>query len=174
MLHAGDRVAMDWDTYESLGPDVPGEYVDGEFVVSPSPTQRHQQIVLSLAVRVLQVLPAGVRVLQEWSWKPGDDEFVPDLIVFDETSDQERFGGQPHLCVEVLSSDPARDTIRKFSKYAFAGLPHYWIIDPESPTIITYVLSDGTYREAGRHEAGTPVTIEFGVSSITLDPGDLV
>lgn len=174
MLHAGDRVAMDWDTYESLGPEVRGEYVDGEFVVSPSPTQRHQQIALSLAVRLLHVLPAGVRVLQEWAWKPDDDEFVPDLIVFDETSSQERLSGQPHLCVEVLSSDPARDTIRKFSKYALAGLPHYWIVDPESPTIITYVLSEGTYREAGRFAAGTSVTIEFGVASVTLDPGDLV
>ena len=36
----------------------------------------------------------------------------------------------PHLVVEVLSSDPARDIIRKATKYAAAGVERYWIFDP--------------------------------------------
>ncbi len=83
LLQAGDRVAMDWETYQSLGPEVSGEYVDGTLIMSPSPTQRHQRIIRNLVIAFAQVLPPGVDVLSEWAWKPAEDEFVPDVVVFD-------------------------------------------------------------------------------------------
>ncbi len=88
MLHAGDRVAMDWDTYESLGPEVRGEYVEGALIMSPSPTQRHQRIIRNLVMAIAEVVPAGIDVLSEWAWKPAEDEFVPDVVVFDQTDDE--------------------------------------------------------------------------------------
>jgi len=80
-LQPGDRIPMSWDQCEALGPGVRGEYIDGELIMSPSPTQRHQRISLRLAMLLHGALPAGYDVIEGWAWKPGDDEFIPDLMV---------------------------------------------------------------------------------------------
>ncbi len=48
-------------------------------------------------------------MLHEWAWKVGRDEFVPDVIVFDASSeDNIRYTGTPYLLVEILSQGEAR------------------------------------------------------------------
>ena len=113
---------MSWDEYEALGPSVRGEYIDGEPVMSPLPTQHHQRIAFNLQILFKRTLPAGIDVIGSWGWKPGADAFGLDVMVFDATEEQKRFTGTPHLVVEILSSDPARDIIRKARNYAAAGV----------------------------------------------------
>jgi Uma2 family endonuclease len=55
------------------------------------------------------------------------------------------FYGAPDLIVEVVSSKPALDRIVKRDKYARAGVPHYWIIDPVKRTLEAYRLEATRY-----------------------------
>lgn len=95
-------------------------------------------------------------------------------MVFDDTHEDLRLTATPHLVVEVLSTDPARDLNRKAAKYATAGLERYWIVDPDGPIVIIHELSNGVLVEASRHDPDKPATLDVGPATVTFDPADLV
>jgi Uma2 family endonuclease len=173
-LRHGERIAMSWDEYEAFAVEGWGEYIDGDYVHMNRPTIPHQTICFELAKRIDAVLPSGVSVLQDVGWMPGDDRFVPDVVVFDRSDEVTHLTAPPHLAVEALSTDTARDTIRKHRKYAQAQLPRYWIIDPEGPEITVYHLTDGTLVEVAHHRPGAVAALALGVATLSLDPADLL
>ena len=55
--------------------------------------------------------------------------------------------GAPDIAIEILSSDRRRDLVRKRQLYAEAGVPEYWIFDPDNDTSTLLELHDGEYAE---------------------------
>jgi Uma2 family endonuclease len=119
------------------------ETVHGELLVTPSPRAWHQRIVLRLArlladhvdkhnVGEVFLSPADI------SWSP-DTLVQPDLFVTDleeaRTSDWSSMQTLL-LVVEVLSPTTARqDRFAKRRLYQEAGVPLYWIVNPDERAV---------------------------------------
>jgi Uma2 family endonuclease len=159
---------MPWDEYVALGRNQRSEYIDGHLVVSPSRTLTHQTIARRLANAIEASLPPGVKVATEWAWKPADDEFVSDVLVLAGEGEDLRYTHTPYLAVEILSDDRGRDLIRKFHKYAEAGLPRYWIIDSEHLELTAYTLVDGTYVETQRGNEADRIAVDIGPATVVF------
>ncbi|MEZ0493717.1 Uma2 family endonuclease [Kineococcus sp. TBRC 1896] len=175
-VSVGPRVT--WEQFEQLPEDPRAEYIDGQLIVTPSPTEQHQYIAFELGVAIRSVAPPTHRVVLGWSWKPGADEFIPDLMVCDKATiaagGQARFTGTPALAVEVLSSNRGDDLIRKMAKYAEAGLPHYWIVDPRAQTLTTYAIVEGLYAPTAVHGRGAVADLDLGVATVRVDVAELL
>ena len=82
----------------------------------------------------------------------------PDLLLLLDKADprnQERYWTSADLVVEIVSEDqPARDLVVKRREYAQAGIPEYWIVNPQTETITVLRLRDGAYEEAGVYRRG--------------------
>lgn len=59
----------------------------------------------------------------------------------------------PDWVCEVLSPSTAtRDRMTKRRLYAQAGIPHYWLIDPEARLLEALVLRDGIWTDGGVYD----------------------
>jgi Uma2 family endonuclease len=78
----------------------------------------------------------------------------------------------PLLAVEVLSKNVSRDTVLKASRYARAGLPQYWLVNPEGGLEILNLESaeGGLFRSYLQlTDAPEKVTLADG-TQVTIDP----
>ncbi len=165
---ARQKVILTYTDYLKLPDDgTRKEILGGELFVTPAPTPRHQHIVRKLAT-VLgthvdthglgDVLAAPIDVvLSPPEVTQPDLIFIatPNLGIIGEAA----IHGAPDLVVEVLSPSTAvLDRGRKKDTYARAGVPEYWIVDPEARTIEVYRLERETHRLAERveHDAWQP------------------
>jgi Uma2 family endonuclease len=82
---------------------------------------------------------------------------------------QNRFWQGADLTLEVVSADkPERDLVEKRGDYAKAGIPEYWIVNPETETITMLRLEDTAYVKYGVFgrgaEAVSPLLPGFSVN----------
>ena len=144
------------------------EVIRGILYVSPAPLPEHQYAALEFTVCLRGfvreqdcgivyaapldvVLPAGIA-----------NPVQPDVMFFRKGNEPRRgtvFQGVPDLIAEALSPKTSRrDRTVKLEAYRDAGVPEYWLLDPEAQRVVVYVLEKGKgYVERVRGGMGDEV-----------------
>jgi Uma2 family endonuclease len=130
------------------------ELIDGNLLVSPAPVPQHQRAVQA----VYRLLYAACPEEMEPFVAPLDvvlgldTVLQPDLLVTrqDDLSEKD-LPVAPLLAVEVLSPSTRRfDLMVKWSRYQDAGCAAYWVVDPDTPSLIAWELRDGAYVQVAK------------------------
>ena len=76
----------------------------------------------------------------------------PDVLVARRSDLTERnLPAAPVLAVEVLSPSTRRiDLGTKRLAFEAAGVPSYWVVDPDEPLLTAFELEHGSYHEVAR------------------------
>jgi len=129
------------------------EFSEGHLEVHEMPGTYHQRIVFRLTGAFYNYLanhpigefataPLPVRL---WPGKYRE----PDLLFVSQPHEHrigEKYWGPPDWVAEVISPTSAeRDRLHKKAEYALAGIPEYWIVDPEAKTVEIYHLEGEVY-----------------------------
>jgi Uma2 family endonuclease len=137
------------------------EFSNGVLEPLSMPTDRHQAILLFLTLVFHQfVKPKGGKVrFSPLRLQVAPEKFrEPDLLLLRSAGDprgENRYWTGADLTLEVVSDDkPERDLVQKRGEYAEAGVPEYWIVNPQTETITVLTLKEREYVEAGCHLRG--------------------
>jgi Uma2 family endonuclease len=161
------KTVMSEEEYLALGETKHDEYYDGMCVVNP-PTRRHQRAELALYDLIKPLVPADQELFIELGWCTGTSWFRPDLMIVPAEGPADIARDSPLLIIEILSP-PNRldDVVTKRAKYAEGGLPWYWLVDLDEPSLVVLQLIDGIYVERQRL---TVAGITVGPVRVEIDP----
>lgn len=122
------------------------ELIDGVLIASPAPQWRHQRASTRLSVLLAGAVPADLEVLAApFDVTLSDDTVMePGLLVAPVAALAQRgLDGAPLLAVEIASpSSRTIDRHVKKDRLRRAGCPHYWIVDPDEPSITAWALRE--------------------------------
>lgn len=127
------------------------QLIEGDLIVSPAPTWRHQTIVMRIAVALYNFVAA--RDLGFVRSSPVDvilteeDVPQPDVVYVSKARSSiivpQGLRGGPDLCIEVLS--PSTEKLDRGAKrvlYARHDVTEYWIVDPDANRVELYRLQE--------------------------------
>ncbi len=162
------------------------EVIDGELLVTPSPSWTHQGVVGALYRRLFAW--TSVHGVGDTMFSPADLELEsdglvqPDVFVVPPNDD----GTRPRewrdvtrlaLAIEVLSPSTARDDrTRKRKLFARVGVPEYWVVNPADRVIERYRPGDDLPELCNRtlswHPAGASEPLVLDVPALFRDALD--
>ncbi len=145
------------------------ELVEGVLIVTPAPGVPHQTCVLEVAVLLRAAVgPEHLVLIAPFDWVAGPQTLLqPDILVARRAdvaaTGDKRLERTPLIVVEVASRS-TRMVDRGTKRLAFqaAGVPVYWIVDPDVPSLTVLRLVDGTYVEE--------ITVSGDEAYTTTDP----
>jgi Uma2 family endonuclease len=167
------RRAMSYAEYQRLPEQIRAEWIDGEVVVAPSPSFRHQQASRRLANLLEEALPNLVVVeAVTVVLVPKIRERIPDVVVVTEEPSG-IITETPVIAVEVTSpGNRSEDTVRKSTDYLAAGVGQYWLADPTERTLDVFENSPDGWVVVARVDDQTPeasvIVRGYGTVSVTL------
>jgi Uma2 family endonuclease len=157
-----------WDTLDRY------ELINGaQYMMSPAPMWNHQKVSREIFGQLFNFLrgkpcelfaaPFDVRL----NANAHDDTVLqPDLVIICDRSKLSGTGcaGAPDMVIEIVSPSTARnDRFVKFHLYQKAGVREYWIVDPDSKTVMVNILDNGRYYNTAYADTDTvPVHILEG------------
>lgn len=162
------------------GSDKLYELFNGELIEMPPESGTNVQIATFLLIQFASLL--GYRRVRghglELEVRGEPRNRYPDLTIIREEHIQQLVKRNtirlsmlpPLLAIEVVSPGELqrdRDFIAKRSQYQDRGIPEYWIIDPETQTILILELIDKTYTEIGNF-AGNDLVVSPQFSQLNL------
>lgn len=165
VARTGQATLADYDAMPETNRIV--ELIDGEIIVSPTPTTQHARVVFGLARALygwtaqhggeVLVAPVGVRV------PPHPHSLEPDvLLVLPEHLHHIELAaitGPPDLVAEVSSpSNRHRDLGRKREIYEAFGVPEYWFVDLRDGCVVVHRLADSRSRPPRVRAGGDTLT----------------
>ena len=174
---------LSWDEIKDLAESHGRtEIVDGELVVSPTPSGPHQRICTLLRIRIGNFVldkdlgefyssPYHVVLAEHLNYEP-------DLCFIRKDRRhiaQETFiEGPPDLAIEVISeSNRAHHTVVKFRDYARYGVQEYWLVDRRAGLITTWGLAGSEYALLSQSGRGDRV-ISRVPEGFELDPSQVL
>lgn len=146
-------------TYEELRalPDDGNRYevIAGDLYMTPTPRSAHQRVAFRLGHLIESYIEANhlggwVSLAVDVLFAEGD-YLEPDLVYVREDRldivTKRGVEGAPDLVVEVLSeSTAARDRGIKRQRYAWFGVPEYWVVDIDAEQVEVYRLGEDPAR----------------------------
>ncbi|MGW6276679.1 Uma2 family endonuclease [Kribbella sp. NPDC055071] len=151
------------------------ELIDGALLVTPAPSPRHQTVVAGIYLALRAACPPDLQVL----FAPLDVVLAPDTVMEPDVLVARRadftkrdLPKAPLLAVEVLSPSTRRfDLMVKWSRYQDAGCASYWVVDPDTPSVIAWELRDGAYAQVAKATGDESVrlTSPFEVTVVAAD-----
>jgi len=154
------------------------EYSDGFLEFLPMPTIFHQLILQFLYEQLKSFVAAnllGTVVVAGYKVRLRARKYREPDILFIKAANRHRIKKQycerADLVIEVVSEENRpHDIVKKRVEYARAGIPEYWIVDPEKETITVLVLQSRrkTYKQLGAFRKGMTATSKL-LPGVTID-----
>ena len=127
------------------------EVIDGEVLVTPAPSTRHQHIAGNLYIRLREHVERHDLgfVLFDVDLLFQTGQFLrPDLVYVPKSGraglSDRGVEVAPGLIVEVLSpSSGSIDKVKKPARYGDFGVPEYWVADPDEAVVWVYDFRRG-------------------------------
>lgn len=167
---SGDTTTLDFDRRYTLAdlesfPDDGRRYelADGWLIVSPMARRLHQVACGNLGRILAAACPPDLFVfgLAINVDDPDATHFEPDVTVVRRRFATIENGDLPLLAVEVRSPSTAgRDSVLKRREYARLGMPSYWMVDVDVPSVRVLELRGGDYVETSYVEGDAELAVE--------------
>lgn len=160
MENVSDKRVYNYKDYLSLRFEKPIEIINGEiFFMAPAPSRIHQKIITELSRKIgnyiednkgeceVYVAPFDVRLktLEDTNEDNIKNIVQPDISIICDRSKLDDRGclGSPDFIVEVVSpSNSSMDYVKKLYLYEKFQVREYWIINPNTETVMTYLLNE--------------------------------
>jgi Uma2 family endonuclease len=143
---------ISYEEFLALPAEIEAEWVDGEVLLMPSVGVEHARIVIWLHAffsLFMKRTGAGDIFGEPFQMKNRSGRSPDAFVLLSKNAGRLRnlfVDGPADLAIEVVSPSGARrDYVEKLREYEEAGVPEYWIIDPERREVTFFVARDGRF-----------------------------